>query len=110
MKIGPYEIGQISANVLCPPKIEQEGTMTHEPKEMKRVDKYPKHHTGQTGRRWAVWHSVYRCECGKTKSHLSNVMRGRMFICDGEKVKLVSRNPPPTTPTEGAEGNGRMGE
>lgn len=68
--------------------------MKHDPIEMKRVNRWPRKHTGLGGRRWNVWHSDYHCsllDCMAAKSHLSNIMSKRQFICDGEKQWIVKR-------------------
>ena len=86
--------------------IKQEGTMKHESLIMKRVSKWPRKHTGHTGRSWNVWKAEYHCanlSCMATKSHLLNVMSKRSFICDGEKQRIEVTPPPPVSGTRGKE-------
>jgi hypothetical protein len=65
----------------------------HEPEKMLLTEKWPRKYTGNTGRRWNVWHGTWRCRCGKEKRALTNPMKGRYYICDGETTKVLRRAP-----------------
>lgn len=62
----------------------------HETVKMERTGRTAHRFRFNGGRMCNVWTNYYTCPtCGVKKKHLSNVMKGRSFICNGETVKLV---------------------